>query len=116
VVAYTAAALDPEAVTGRVAAAVLDTLVEVIPAREQETAAAFGFDAPAARAPQGILLAVPPDLDASLDEETIRDIVTETRALAHARMARPADLGDAPRGLLPSALLPAEGATAVPIE
>jgi hypothetical protein len=81
---------------------------------------AFGFDAPAARAPQAILLAVPPDLesspDAMLGPETVLDIVAEARALAHARMARPADLEEALRGLLPAALLPAHGPSSVRLE
>ena len=47
---------------------------------------------PASRAPQAILLAVPPDEDAALDNPTLVDILAETRALAHARMAWPTDL------------------------
>lgn len=118
VVTYAAGALDVAAipVSGTVAAGVVDRLTEVIPSAEQQTGAVFGFDAPAARAQQAILLAVPPDLEAALDDETLRDIVAETRTLAHARMARPDDLGEALRGLLPSVLLPADGPTGVPIE
>ena len=43
-----------------VATAQLDQFHEVVPATDQRTGAVFGFDAPAARAPQAILLAVPP--------------------------------------------------------
>jgi hypothetical protein len=118
VVAYAASGLDLAALTGGdiVAAAVCERFTEVIPAVEQSTATAFGFDAPAARAPQAILLAVPPDLGAPLDDESLRDVVLETRELAHARMARPADLDEGARGMLPSVLLPAEGPLSVPLE
>ena len=63
VVGYAPAGLS---VTGQLAVAVLDQFSEVVPAVEQTTGAAFGFDAPAARAPQAILLTVPPDLAAGL--------------------------------------------------
>ncbi|GAA3077365.1 hypothetical protein [Streptosporangium carneum] len=103
VVAYGPPTLD------QVAATVIDRWTEVIPDTEHTTAAAFGFDAPAARAPQAILLAVPPDSGGSLDPATLLDVIVETRQLAHARMARPADLDPQLRGLLPTALLPAAG-------
>ncbi|WP_431676397.1 hypothetical protein [Kitasatospora sp. KL5] len=115
VVAYAPTGLDLTEAP-RVTAAVLDRWTEVVPDPEQTTAAAFGFDAPAARAPQGILLAVPPDPKTGLDERTVLDIVVETRQLAHARMARPADLDPAVLGLLPTVLLPATGRTDTPIE
>lgn len=115
VVGYLPAGLDP---TGTLAVAVLDQFSEVVPAVEQTTGAAFGFDAPAARAPQAILLAVPPDLSADLSAglapQTLVQIVAETRELARARMARPADLPDQLHGYLPAALLPVTGSTAVP--
>jgi hypothetical protein len=115
VVAYAAEghAVDTAAT---VAAAVLDRWTEVIPDTDHSTAAAFGFDAPAARAPQAILLAVPPDPNGRLDPDTVRDAVVDTRKLAHARMARPAELDAGIRGLLPTALLPATGRTEIPLE
>jgi hypothetical protein len=100
----------------RTAVAALDRFSEVIPAAEQYTGVAFGFDAPAARAPQAILLAVPPDLTRPLDAGTLARIVTETREVAHARMARPVDVDDQFRALFPTALLPASGAVATPLE
>ena len=39
-------------------------------------------------------VAVPPALDAPLDEETLTQTLVETRELAHARMARPVDLDE----------------------
>ena len=41
-------------------------------------------------------------------------ILAETRQLARARMARPADLPNQIHGYLPAALLPVTGTTAVP--
>ena len=57
VVVYGPAALD----AGDVAVALLDDWAETVPGRNHATHAAFGFDAPRARAPQAVLLAVPPD-------------------------------------------------------
>jgi hypothetical protein len=99
-----------------VATAVLDQFDEVIPAADQRTGAAFGFDAPAARAQQAILLAVPPSTTTPLDQATLAQILAETRELAHARMARPIDLDNQFWGLAPTCLLPATGATATPLE
>lgn len=115
VVVYAPPALDLGADV-RTAVASLDRFSEVIPAAEQFTGAAFGFDSPAARAPQAILLAVPPDVTRPLDPATLARIVVETREVAHARMARPADLDDQYRALFPTALLPASGAVAIPLE
>ena len=117
VVAYAAGglALDALGPADPVALAALDRFTEVVPAEDQTTGAAFGFDAPAARAPQAILLAVPPDTDEGLTDDVVVEIVAEARDLGRARMARPADLPEDLTGLLPSALLPATGATAVPI-
>jgi hypothetical protein len=118
VVVYAVPALDLAAISPErlVAVAVLDRFSEVIPSAEQTTGAAFGFDAPAARAQQAILLAVPPDLARQLDQDTLAQILIETRELAHARMARPVDLDDAFRGLVPTALVPASGTVAIPLE
>ena len=88
----------------------------MIPAADQRTGAAFGFDAPAARAQQAILLAVPPSTATPLDQATLAQILVETRELAHARMARPVDLDEQFWGLAPTCLLPAAGAIATPLE
>ncbi|MCG5219247.1 hypothetical protein [Streptosporangium sp. KLBMP 9127] len=99
-----------------VAAAVIDRFTEVIPDTEQTTAVTFGFDAPGARAQQAILLAVPPDPAVEFDPDLLVELVAGARELAHARVARPADLSPGLRGMLPTALLPATGATTVPLE
>jgi hypothetical protein len=90
----------------------LDRFAEAIPGAEQTTTGAFGFDAPGARAPQAILLAVPPDLSKPLDAATLVAIVADTRSLARARMAMPSDL-DEISGAAPLPLLPTNGATAI---
>ncbi|MFC0678065.1 hypothetical protein ACFFGH_09440 [Lysobacter korlensis] len=98
------------------AAAAVDRFAEVVPASEQTTGAVFGFDAPAARAPQAILLAVPPDPATGLRPDDLVEIAADVRMLARARMARLADLGPDIRGLLPASLLPATGPTQVPLQ
>jgi hypothetical protein len=118
VAVYAAPGLDlgAAAPSGRIAVGAVDRFSEVIPAQEQHAGAAFGFDAPAARAQQAILLAVPPVVEAPLDDDTLIDVLIETRELAHARMARPLDLAGETWGLAPTALLPATGSAATPLE
>jgi hypothetical protein len=98
------------------AAVAVDRFTEMVPAADQFTGAAFGFDAPASRAPQAILLAVPPVTDTPLGSDTLIDVVIETRELAHGRMARPVDVAGEFWGLAPTALLSATGRTATPLE
>jgi len=76
------------------AVGMVDSWGEVIPDAEQATAAAFGFNAPAARAPQALLIAVSPTPGQPLDSDTLLSIVAETRELAQARMVTPALLQD----------------------
>jgi hypothetical protein len=113
VIAYAADGLDLAGAA--VAVAVVDRFTEVVPGTEQTTGAAFGFDAPGSRAPQAILLAVPPDLELGLPPEILVNVVAETRDLARARMARPADLPPEFRTWLPTGLLPATGRPAAPL-
>lgn len=115
---YTPASLDLQDVPDAtlLAVALIDSFTEVIPAQEQNTAAAFGFDAPAARAPQAILLVVPPDLQSPLDQQTLVETIAETRQLARARVARPGDIAHSTLGMLPTALVPADGHSGVPLD
>lgn len=78
---------------GPTAVALLDDWAETVPSSRHTTHAAFGFDAPRARAAQAILLAVPPDEQVALSAEALPGIVLSTRAQAHARMAQPDQLG-----------------------
>jgi hypothetical protein len=88
-----------------VAAAVLDSWTETIPSEQHTVSAAFGFNAPAARAPQAILVAVTPVDGSPLDVPTLLDILIETRELAHARMATARDLQPL-AAALPMTMLP----------
>jgi hypothetical protein len=117
VVAYAPGNLDLAGTPAdrQLAVGLLDRFAETIPSAEHTTTAAFGFDAPGARAPQAILLAVPPDPTRDLDPTTLVNIVAETRELARARMATLADLGDV-AGLAPLPLIPATGDTAGRLE
>jgi hypothetical protein len=78
----------------RVAVGALDNWGETVPEPRHTTQAAFHFNAPGARAPQAVLLAVPPVIDQPLDSATLIDTVRETRELAMARMAAVEDLGN----------------------
>jgi hypothetical protein len=98
----------------RLAVGLLDRFTETVPSQAHTTTAAFGFDAPGSRAPQAILLAVPPDLNQPLDTAGILRIVAETRALARARMATHADLNGTD-GFTPLPLVPATGVSATPL-
>jgi hypothetical protein len=100
----------------RLSLAAVDRFSEVVPSGQQLVGAAFGFDAPAARAQQAILLAVPPSTTVPLDDDTLLQVLRETRELAHARMARPVDLDEQFWGLAPTALFPATGRTATFLE
>lgn len=118
VVLYAPADLDVGTLPAsrRLAVASIDRFSEVIPAARTAAGVAFGFDAPASRPQQAILLAVPPVSAEPLDDATLVDVLIETRELAHARMARPVDLDEEFWGLAPTGLLPATGAAAIPLE
>lgn len=79
---------------GPVVAVSLDTLAETVPSTRHTTGAAFGFNGPRARAPQAIVLAVPPDEDRPLDTETLVRIIDDLRISARARAVSPDDLDD----------------------
>lgn len=99
----------------RVAVAVLDSFSEAIPMPQRTTTVAFGFNAPAARAPQAILLAVPPAPRQRLDEGVLLQTLIETRELAHARAARLEDLGEL-QSLAPAMGLRTSGSPRVRLE
>lgn len=104
-VAYGPAVPDgPAGDVERVAIAALDAWTDSIPSRRHATTAAFGFNSPKSRAPQAVLLAVPPDPAIRLTSESLVDLVLETRELAHARAGRPTDRGGLPYST-PSALV-----------
>jgi hypothetical protein len=86
---------------------VCDGWTEVIPAREEITGLAFHYDAPAARAPQSIVLAVPPSLEQeSWDFESVRDSVLSTLELAKLRAVGPKELTELGSLVLPMLYVP----------
>jgi hypothetical protein len=82
---------------------VADEWNELIPAATQPTAIAFRHETPVAEAPQVVLLAVPPTLDATTwDTDTLLDTVRETLTLAKLRLV---DSVDELRPFLPAICL-----------
>ena len=74
-----------------VALALIDQFSEAVPMAKRKTYAAFGFNAPASRAPQAILLAVPPRANLRIGNQETLQILIEARRLAHVRAARSGD-------------------------
>jgi hypothetical protein len=64
---------------------VVDEWPERIPNAQAQTAVAFHFEEPAARAPQALLLAVCPDNRASWDDALLQAVLAETLELAKIR-------------------------------
>jgi hypothetical protein len=96
--------LDAEATC---AALVCDDWPEFIPDPFQTAAIAFHYDAPGARPPQTILLALPPVLhQESWRFEDALDVVHEAFDLAKLRGVRPRDLAGGLGAILPGNFLP----------
>jgi hypothetical protein len=76
---------EPDADRG-VAVLVVDEFVEVVPAPTTTTALSFEFDAPGARPPQTILLAVPPAPGTPWTVDSLAGVIGETLDLAKIRM------------------------------
>lgn len=81
-VVHAPAGLD---VTSPVAGLLIDEWVEVVPSKEEITGLAFHCDAPQSRAPQAILLAVPPNKDSEWNLRILADTLLETLELAKFR-------------------------------
>jgi hypothetical protein len=82
-VAHALGDLDPEhgiAVLG------IDEYTEVVPSTDTTTGVSLGFDAPAARPPQAVLLAVPPVRNVAWTLDGLAEVVGETLDLAKIRM------------------------------
>jgi hypothetical protein len=87
VVAHLSGAVD---VGVPLAGVFVDGWTETIPGREETTGLAFHHDAPGARAPQTILLAVPPALTGpTWSVETLLDTLVEAQQLARIRGVGP---------------------------
>jgi hypothetical protein len=89
------AAAAPKPAAGPLVGLVIDEWTEVVPASTQVTGLSFHFDQPNSRAPQAILLAVPPTEDHVWNLETLESVVLETLDLADVRLADPATLARA---------------------
>lgn len=86
---------------------VCDEWFELIPSREETTAMSFHYDAPAARAPQTILLAVPADpTQTKWSVQSLLATIEETIALAQLRAIGPKEIDVLAGGLLPTVYLP----------
>lgn len=76
-------------------ALLVDQWSEVIPDGRQTAAVAFHFDAPSARAPQAVLLAVPPEGATGWTCDDVVETVHETLEWARLRAVGPAELAQA---------------------
>ena len=92
----------------------VDAWPETIPVREETTGIAFHHDAPGARAPQAMLLAVPPDAAATAwTTDDLLATIDEAHELARLRGVGPQDLRFLGT-VLPALLLPASLSADVP--
>jgi hypothetical protein len=69
----------------RVAGLLVDEWVETLPSSAETTAVTFHFDQPGSRAPNAILLAIPPDLSRPWELAMLEKILLETLELAKVR-------------------------------
>lgn len=118
VAAYTSRAVSWDA-GATVAVGLIDAWSDAVPYADQVSTAVFGFNAPAARAPQAILLAVPADLasgyGARLDVPELVEVLAETRELAHARAVDAEALGGY-LAAVPTTAFPVTGVSGVHLE
>jgi hypothetical protein len=99
--------LDALAPDRTIAALVCDEWPESIPDPYQTAAIGFHYDAPGARPPQSIVLALAPELgQAAWSFDDLMDVVHETVDLAKIRAVRPRDLAGGLGALLPGNYLP----------
>jgi len=99
----------------KVAVGLIDAFSEAIPMPQRSTMTAFGFNAPSARAPQAILLAVPPKPRQRLSSDLLVQIIEETQELAHARTAPIEDLGNL-QAMTPTMWLQSSGPVRIRLE
>jgi hypothetical protein len=88
---------------------------ETIPAAKEMTGISFHYDAPAARAPQTVLLMVPPDLaQARWSYDTLVATLLETWELMQLRAVGPKQIRALGGGMLPALYLPQDNTFQVP--
>ena len=95
-----------------VAGLMADEWVEVVPQETAATSVAYQADAPAARAPQAILLGVAPDVAAGWNADIVVDLALEALSLAALRTVD-VETGAWLGRMLPAVLLPDGDATDV---
>lgn len=69
----------------KIAGVIVDEWVETVPSTTETTAVAFHYDQPNSRAPNAVLLAVPPDPSRPWDLDTLENILLETIELSKLR-------------------------------
>jgi hypothetical protein len=93
---------------------VIDAWTDVVPARDHTAGLAFHYDAPGARPPQAVVLAVHPQPDPERwDLDTLVATVNETVELAHLRTLSLQEI-EGFSGLLPALFLPNDYTRDVP--
>ena len=103
VVAHAPGGFDP---TRPLAGLFVDAWAEVIPSAEHTAGVAFHYDAPGARPPQAILLAVHPDLEPERwNLQYLLETLQETISLARVRTVTLREL-DGMAGVIPALYLP----------
>ncbi|MGH9143587.1 MAG: hypothetical protein ACRD2I_20820 [Vicinamibacterales bacterium] len=101
------AGLDALAADQTITGLVCDEWPEFVPDPYQTAAIGFHYDAPGARPPQSVLLALPPHLDQDAwTFEDLVDVIHEAFDLAKLRAVRPRDLAGGLGALLPGNYLP----------
>lgn len=94
---------------------VCDEWTEMIPNASETTAVTFHYDAPGARPPQVMILAVPPEPGmAHWNFQTLLNTVNETIALGQLRAVGPKEMDVLAGGLLPAVYLPSNFTKDVP--
>ena len=92
---------------GPLAGLLVDEWAEFVPDPFQTAAVAFHYDAPGARPPQSIVLAVPPHANQeNWTFDDVLDVLHEARDLATLRAVRPRDLEGGLGIILPGNYLP----------
>jgi hypothetical protein len=104
---HTPGGLDAQTPDSTLCGLVCDDWPEFIPDPYQTAAISFHYDAPGARPPQAILLALPPTVQQeSWAFDEVLDVLHEAWDLARLRAVRPGDLGSGLGTLLPGNYLP----------
>jgi hypothetical protein len=85
-------AVGGQAGAASVAGFVVDEWTDLVPAASSTAGVAFHVDEPGARAPQAVLLAVPPELGEPWTADTLLDVIRETADLARIRTVGPAEM------------------------